>query len=377
MQMTDRIVDTLDYNPERFIQKPVPSIPAKIGSRMKTFLPIVERLPVKCPWGSFRKAAVVHLIALVVCGISTARYCAAEIPSPDQLRELQNQVSAVVSKTMSSCVAVSDGVGFGSGVIVSKDGLVLTAGHVMTGNGPFEIILPSGRTVKAKALGKNLDVDIGMIQITESGPWPFVELSETVSRKPAGDPLLGQWVVSLGHSGGFELGRLPPVRTGRVLSRKKHQIMTDAVLIGGDSGGPLFDLQGRLIAIHSSIGDSVAENRHVTVDIFRRDWTRLLGGESWGSLPELNEPGNKSRHGKIGVTIDRSAANALIKAVRSASSADDAGIRAGDVVLEFDRKNVSNGAHLIELIQAKHAGEVYPMAILRNGSVIRFDIQLK
>ena len=72
-----------------------------------------------------------------------------------ELLDVQKKVSAVVGKNMNACVAVTDGVGFGSGVIVSPDGLVLTAGHVMAeADGEYEIILPTGRTVKAKPLGQ-------------------------------------------------------------------------------------------------------------------------------------------------------------------------------------------------------------------------------
>jgi serine protease Do len=304
------------------------------------------------------------------CGVADERL------DLQRLREIQNSIQGVVFKNMGSCVAVSDGVGFGSGVIVSADGLVLTAGHVITGPGPFEVILPTGRTVKAKSLGKNLNADIGMVQITEPGPWPHVEIAELQPAKIR-DPLLGNWVVSLGHSGGFELGRVPPVRTGRILSRRHHQIVTDAVLIGGDSGGPLFDLDGKLIAIHSSIGDSIAENRHVTVDIFRRDWDRLLKGESWGKLPELNEPGEKRREGKIGVIVDRTADRAVVKSVNDESPAGETGIRAGDIIVSFNRIKIKNGDHLIETIKKYNAGQVFPIEIERNGKTIKFEIQLR
>ena len=70
-----------------------------------------------------------------------------------ELKAIGDKVTSVVSKTMPACVAVNDGTGFGSGVIISPDGLVLTAAHVMVNRGPYELILPSGRTVKAKPLG--------------------------------------------------------------------------------------------------------------------------------------------------------------------------------------------------------------------------------
>ncbi len=292
------------------------------------------------------------------------------------LRAIEQQVQSVVSKNMSACVAVSDGVGFGSGVIVSPDGLVLTAGHVIVGPGPFEVILPSGQTVEARRLGRNLDVDTGMVQLVDPGPWPYVELADVQAAVP-NDPMLGQWVVSIGHSGGYELGRVPPVRTGRVLSRKRHQVVTDAVLIGGDSGGPLFDLNGKLIAIHSSIGDSIAENRHVTIDIFQRDWTRLKRGDSWGKLPELNEPGEKKRPGKLGIVVDREAPQAIVKSVKEDSPAAESGIREGDIVTSFNRVKIRNGDHLIELVKQHNAGQVFPIEIRRNSKVLKFEIQLQ
>lgn len=289
-----------------------------------------------------------------------------------ELLDVQRQVSSVVTRNMNACVAVTDGVGFGSGVIVSPDGLVLTAGHVMAeSDGKYEIILPTGRTVEAKPLGKNLNVDSGMVQIIEPGPWPYVEVGEARTHRR------GEWVVSLGHSGGFELGRLPPVRSGRILSQEGHQILTDAVLIGGDSGGPLFDLEGKLIAIHSSIGDSIAENRHVSIATFHRDWDRLAAGQSWGELPELNEPGDSKRPGKMGVQVDRAAPKARIRSVNPGSPAAETGLRPDDIVIEFDGAVIRNGTHLIEVVRTKSAGEVCPISILRNGKIIAFEIQLR
>lgn len=290
-----------------------------------------------------------------------------------RLKAVEKKISQVVSNNMSTCVVVYDGVGYGSGVIVSADGLVLTAGHVMgsSDDGQYKIFLPSGREVKAKPLGRNLNADTGMVRILEPGPWPFVKLNRNASHAP------GSWVVSLGHSGGWELGRKAPVRTGKILFQKDEQIVTDAALIGGDSGGPLFNLDGELIAIHSSIGDSVAENRHVTTSTFVRDWDRLKRGERWGRLPELNEPDDKTRKGRIGVRVDRTASNCLIKSIEIGSSASDVGIEVGDVVIEFDNVLITNGQHLIDVIKRKHAGDVCPITIQRNGNTLRLDILLR
>ncbi len=290
-----------------------------------------------------------------------------------ELKRIQNQVSNVVSRVMPACVAISDGVGAGSGVIVSADGLILTAGHVMTESSIYEIVLPSGQAVKAKPLGRNLDIDAGMLQIIDdrSTAWPHVNIEKTKPVRP------GQWVVSLGHSGGFEIGRTPPVRTGKVLETKEEMIITDAVLIGGDSGGPLFNLNGDLIGIHSSIGDTIAENRHVSMPDFVKDWDEMKAGKRWGELPTLENPSPKKRRGIIGVRVDLAAPNCKIRIINPGSSAEDAGILAGDIVLQFENTQINDGRHLIDVIKRYHSGDVCRMTVLRNSQIINFEIQLK
>ena len=210
-----------------------------------------------------------------------------------------------------------------------------------------------------------------MLQITEPGPYPFVNVSDK-------DQLVtGSWVVSLGHSGGYELGRTPPVRTGRILKVDGDQLFTDAVLIGGDSGGPLFDLEGRLIGIHSSIGDTIAENRHVTMKGFRSGWDRLLAGQTWGQLPELNEPQKHRRRGIIGVRVDLDADNCRIRTVNEGSPAEEAGIVPGDIVLEFNSISIRDGKHLIDVIKQHQSGDVCDMLIERKGTRIQLEIQLQ
>ncbi|HMP80095.1 MAG TPA: serine protease, partial [Pirellulaceae bacterium] len=160
----------------------------------------------------------------------------------EQLREVQSKVQRVVQDTLPACVAISDGIGFGSGVVVNSSGHILTAGHVVnTGTQKLDVYFPDGRIVRARLLGYNLNVDAAMIQIIDPGPWPHVPVATSTEHLQSGD-----WLVSLGHSGGYEVGRNPPVRSGRLLERRGHQLVTDAVLIGGDSGGPLFDLNGQL-----------------------------------------------------------------------------------------------------------------------------------
>lgn len=317
------------------------------------------------------------LFALVLCFCPLAN-AQSELQSKSkvdlsEILKVEKKVQKAVSKVMESVVAVTEHGGAGSGVVVSSDGLVLTAGHVMASrSGEFEILFPSGRTARAKALGKNLNVDAGMIQIIDPGPWPYVDISKQT-------PEIGDWVVSLGHSGGYELGRKPPVRTGRILQARGHQFVTDAVLIGGDSGGPLFNLDGDLIAIHSSIGDTIAENRHVTISTFKKYWTRLRRGEQWGALPELASDEKKTKpamsRARMGIVVDKSKTQARINKVHPNSPASRVGIVAGDVITEFDNTRIRSSTQLIDLIKTKRPNHGYWVEVNRQNAYL-FKVQV-
>ena len=325
------------------------------------------------------KLIAIQLVAIFLafgcCDPAHSQESQASQTSLESLLKTEKKIQSAVSKVMESVVAVTDNGGAGSGVVISSDGLILTAGHVMASrSGDFEILFPSGRTARARALGRNLNVDAGMIQIIDPGPWPHVDVARQL-------PAIGDWVVSLGHSGGYEVGRKPPVRTGRVLENRGHQFVTDAVLIGGDSGGPLFNLDGELVAIHSSIGDTIAENRHVKITTFKQHWTRLRRGDQWGKLPELDgdEEAKPTRpvraKARMGIVVDRSATRARINKVHPNSPAQRVGIQAGDVVTEFDRVQITSSTQLINLIKNKRPGQAYWVEINRNNAY-RFRAQV-
>ncbi len=91
----------------------------------------------------------------------------------------------------------------------------------------------------------------------------------------------GDWCLVTGHPEGFQAGRPPVVRLGRIISADRNDIHTDCELVGGDSGGPLFDMRGRVIGINSRIGPSTSLNLHVPVSTYRENWDRLLASESF------------------------------------------------------------------------------------------------
>ncbi len=290
----------------------------------------------------------------------------------EQLRDIQTRIQKVAAANTVATVLVSDGVGSGSGVIVSADGLVLTAGHVLTtGGNQYKVTLPTGREVKAHPLGKNLNIDAGMLQMDEPGPWPHVELGNADSLN------VGDWSVCLGHPGGYEIGRTPPVRAGKILEFRPTQLITDCALIGGDSGGPLFDLDGKLIGIHSSISDSIALNRHVSIRNFRECWDRLLRGESWGELPDLAElEDEEAPRAGLGITVDLKQQNGKITKIRPGSVADKNGFQVGDIVVQIDGVAIQSPQQIVDLIADRTPGDLIQVTLERNGQRLHFEVKL-
>src|SRR4051812_10305395 len=163
-------------------------------------------------------------------------------PNPenlDDLKAIENHVKEVLAKVIPCTVGLRVGGASGSGVIISEDGLILTAGHVSgQPDRDMTVIMPDGKMLKGKTLGGNATIDSGMCRITESGKYPFVEMGKAADMKK------GDWCIVTGQPGGFRLGRSPVVRYGRILdlnlTRSDAFIRTDNTLVGGDSGGPLF-----------------------------------------------------------------------------------------------------------------------------------------
>ena len=159
----------------------------------------------------------------------------------------------------------------GSGVLISPDGYILTAAHVaQTPDESAVITLHDGTEVKGKTLGMDRDIDAGLVKIEDpprnGSAWPFVEMGSSGEIRP------GQWCIVTGHPGGYQKGRDPVFRVGRVLGRDAKVIVTDCPLIGGDSGGPLFDFDGNVIGIHSRIGAPLTVNMHVPVNAYAEGW---------------------------------------------------------------------------------------------------------
>ena len=270
------------------------------------------------------------LVTLCFCGIIQSEADADLVT----LKTRQSQLDNALTKVLPALVAVQDGNGAGSGVVVSADGVVLTASHVVDSRRPrpsdrLHVVFPDGSRYRAEILGMNRSVDAAMLKITErprnGTSFPHVDLGES-SKLQRGD-----WCFALGHPGGFQENRPAPVRLGRILSAGYRTVVSDCAIVLGDSGGPLFDLSGQLIGIHSMITEVIVENRHVAVDAFRRDGDRMENGESWGKLRAHDNDLVETSF--VGMVLRWRNFTPEVARVLRNSPADEAGVQPGDLLL--------------------------------------------
>ena len=289
------------------------------------------------------------------------------------LLDLDRRIRAVVEKTLPATVGLLVGNAQGSGVLVSADGYVLTAAHVSGEPGQrVSVVMPDGTQYRAVSLGRNGGLDDGLVRIVDpaASNLPHVALGRSKELP------LGTWTVALGHPGGYQQDRPPVVRVGRLLVNGDDLLLTDNTLVGGDSGGPLFDLDGRLIGIHSRIGDRIQANIHVPVDRFLDDWDTLVASKDEGSaLPRWmrNSP-QRATDGMRFDTTDLKTRGALVIDMAADGPADKAGMQINDRIVVMDGRPIQNGQDLVLQRLGLRAGEAVVYRVLRNGEEMEFRV---
>ncbi|HEX3148651.1 MAG TPA: S1C family serine protease [Gemmataceae bacterium] len=313
--------------------------------------------------------------------------------SVDELKSIQKHVHDLSDRLIpvTVCLQVSTWRGeqaSGSGVIVSEDGLILTAGHVIEGKVGRQIgvVMPDGKRYKATVLGFDKKIDSGMAKIIDPAPggkWPYADIA------PSSELKEGQWVLATGHPGGYKRNRPPVVRVGRIGNPRFEPpreggefVQIDCTLVGGDSGGPLFDLRGRVVGIHSRIGNdprigaSIAQNMDVPSDRYKEAWDKLVAGEIMGASPYLGvRMDEKADNCKLGgVTEPRNDENAPEHL--KMAPAYRAGLRTGDIIVRFDGHEVGSYDEMVKLLKEKKPFEDIKIEAKRGDEVKEFKVMI-
>jgi serine protease Do len=268
--------------------------------------------------------------------------------------------------------------GLGSGVIVTKDGYILTNNHVVDGAKEVKVTLQDGREFTAKVIGRDPKSDIAVVKI-DANDLPTVQLAD--SDKVA----VGDVVLAVGNP--FGVGQT--VTSGIVSAKDRGNmgiedyedfIQTDAAINPGNSGGALVDIDGRLIGINTAILSRSGGSQGVGFAI-PSDLARTV-------MESLVKNGHVTR-GYLGVEIQsitpaladefklKDDKGALVSDVVPNGPADKAGLKDGDVVIDFDGHPVIDSRRLQLQVAETQPGSTVPVQVLRNGDKKTLDVTLK
>lgn len=274
------------------------------------------------------------------------------------LLRIQDDVQQLLPKTRAALVAIQSGGGTASGVIISADGLLLTAAHVPGEPGKdMRVVLEDGSITTAKSLGLDKTTDAALARLKDRGkPWPYVNLSrEVIKAQP------GEWCFALGHPGGYDKSRGPVLRVGRIIKQTANSLHSDCVLMGGDSGGPLFNLSGDVIGIHSQIWEGRDQNVHVSMAPFLRSWEAMQKSQIikvWGM----------GAGGYLGVaTVMSDNVELEVADVIDGSPAQKAGVHAGDVIVSINDDAMTDQQQFTAVVRAKAAGDTINIRLRSKG----------
>ena len=265
--------------------------------------------------------------------------------------------------------------GAGSGVIVDSSGIILTNNHVVAGGGQVMVRLHDGREFKAVDIKTDPKSDLAILRIEGAGPLTAARLGDSNQAE------VGDWVLALGEPFGLEgtvtAGIVSAKGRGLGITGREDFIQTDAAINPGNSGGPLVNLDGEVIGINTAISTSNGGYQGVGFAI-PIDLAKWVGGQLERSgtvhrayLGVLIQPVTQPLAEQFKVKVN---SGVLIAEVRPDSPAAKAGLKAGDIVLQFAGQAVSNPRELQGYVETSKIGTPEALTILRAGKKMTINV---
>ena len=269
--------------------------------------------------------------------------------------------------------------GLGSGMIIDPKGFILTNNHVVVDANTIKVLLSDGREYAATVVGADPKTDLAVIRIPAKEPLPHVVFGDSDQMK------VGQWVVAIGHPNGLDQTVTQGIisakhRTG-ILDPSSYQdfLQTDAPINPGNSGGPLLNLQGQVIGVNAAIATESGGSEGLGFAIpskmavyianaliahgkVERGW---LGADIQQLTPKLAE--------SFGLSGNK---GALIADVLKESPAHDAGLKRGDVVLEYDGSQVESAADLRNKVVETPIGKEVKIVVWRDNKKENLTVKI-
>ncbi|MDX5411374.1 MAG: DegQ family serine endoprotease [Thauera sp.] len=260
-----------------------------------------------------------------------------------------------------------DAKSLGSGFIISADGYVLTNNHVVKDAEEIIVRLHDRRELVASVVGTDERSDVALLKI-DAKDLPVARLGKSEQLK------VGEWVLAIGSPFGFERTATVGIvsATGRALPRENYVpfIQTDVAINPGNSGGPLFNLDGEVVGVNSQIysrtGGFMGLSFAIPIDVAMNvaEQLKTKGHVSRGWLGVLIQDVTRELAESFGM---RKPMGALVSKVLPDSPASKGGIEVGDVILEFNGREVVNSSNLPPIVGSAPIGEEVKVKVLRNG----------
>ncbi len=260
--------------------------------------------------------------------------------------------------------------GAGSGFFISADGFIVTNNHVVENATKITVRLSDEREIEARLVGRDADTDLAVLKV-EGSNFPFVSFEEDA------DPRVGDWVIAVGNP--FGLGG---TATAGIVSARARDIsdsrtpytdylQIDAAINRGNSGGPTFDIYGRVIGVNSAIfsptGGSVGIGFAIPASIAKPVTERLMRGETIqrGYLGVQIQNLLDEYRAPLGLPDDQE--GAYVAEVTPGGPGDEAGLRAGDVVVSLNGQPITGSSELTRRVGQASPGDTLRLEIIREG----------
>ena len=263
----------------------------------------------------------------------------------------------------------------GSGFVISADGYIVTNNHVIEGADQIEIEFFGGKRLDAKLVGTDTKTDIALLKVESPDELPYVSFGDSDAMR------VGDWVMAMGNplGQGFSVSAGIVSARGRELSGTYDDFLqTDAAINKGNSGGPLFNMDGQVIGVNTAILSPTGGSIGIGFSMASNVVSKVVD-----QLKEFGE----TRRGWLGVRIQdvtpdvaeamglAAASGALITDVPE-GPAKDAGLLAGDVILTFNGSEIKDVRDLTRTVADSPIGEDVPVVVLRAGSEETVQVKL-
>lgn len=262
--------------------------------------------------------------------------------------------------------------GLGSGFLISPDGYILTNEHVIDGAQEIKVTVTGYNTpFQARVVGSDYDLDLAVLKIEGTRPFPYLELGDSDQVR------VGEWVIAIGNPFGLDHTVTVGVISakGRPVSIEdrnyENLLQTDASINPGNSGGPLLNLRGQVVGINTAInaqaqGIGFAIPTSTVRGVLETLMTKGQVVRPWLGVSIHDVTPDLAEYFGLGRTE-----GALVLAVEPNSPAARAGLRRGDIILEFGGQKIRTADDLVKAIQKANIGQQVSLTVYRLGKTVQ------